>query len=35
MTPGYSTTKADHLARLRRIEGQVRELHRMVEDDPY
>ena len=29
--PGYSDTKADHLRRLRRIEGQVRGLIDMVE----
>jgi CsoR family transcriptional regulator, copper-sensing transcriptional repressor len=33
--PGYSDTKADHLKRLRRIEGQVRGLQRMVEEDKY
>jgi CsoR family transcriptional regulator, copper-sensing transcriptional repressor len=33
--PGYSDTKADHLKRLRRIEGQVRGLQRMVESDTY
>ena len=33
--PGYSSTKQAHLKRLRRIEGQVRGLHRMVEDDAY
>ena len=34
-TPGYSTNKAAHLKRLRRIEGQVRGLQRMVESDTY
>ncbi len=34
-TPGYSASKEAHLKRLRRIEGQVRGLHRMVEDDAY
>lgn len=34
-TPGYHDTKATHLKRLRRIEGQVRGLQRMVEDDAY
>lgn len=29
------TSKADNLARLRRIEGQVRGLQRMVESDSY
>jgi CsoR family transcriptional regulator, copper-sensing transcriptional repressor len=32
---GYSLTKDDHLARLRRIEGQVRGLQRMIEEDTY
>ena len=32
---GYSGTKDDYLKRLRRIEGQVRGLHRMVEEDAY
>ncbi|MGI9084662.1 MAG: metal-sensitive transcriptional regulator [Aeromicrobium sp.] len=34
-TPGYSDDKAAVLARLRRIEGQVRGLSRMVEEDTY
>lgn len=33
--PGYSDTKADQLKRLRRIEGQIRGLQRMVEQDTY
>ena len=33
--PGYSGTKEDYLRRLRRVEGQVRGLHRMVEEDTY
>ena len=33
--PGYITEKQDLLNRLRRIEGQVRGLQRMVEDDTY
>lgn len=33
--PGYHDTKDDLLKRLRRIEGQVRGLHRMVEADTY
>lgn len=33
--PGYSATKDAHLKRLRRIEGQVRGLQRMVESDTY
>jgi DNA-binding FrmR family transcriptional regulator len=32
---GYSTEKDAVLKRLRRIEGQVRGLQRMVEDDAY
>lgn len=32
---GYSHRRASHLQRLRRIEGQVRGLQRMVEDDQY
>jgi DNA-binding FrmR family transcriptional regulator len=33
--PGYSDTKQDVMVRLRRIEGQVRGLQRMVDDDTY
>ena len=33
--PGYRGTKDDYLARLRRVEGQVRGLQRMVEQDTY
>jgi DNA-binding FrmR family transcriptional regulator len=33
--PGYEMKKRDYLARLKRIEGQVRGLHRMVEEDTY
>ncbi|MFP5220206.1 MAG: metal-sensitive transcriptional regulator [Actinomycetes bacterium] len=33
--PGYTDTKADQLKRLRRIEGQVRGIQRMVEQDKY
>ncbi|MGH1564151.1 metal-sensitive transcriptional regulator [Mumia sp. DW29H23] len=33
--PGYSADKAAVLKRLRRIEGQVRGLQRMVEEDTY
>lgn len=32
---GYTSKKDDHLKRLRRIEGQVRGLQRMVENDEY
>ena len=32
---GYSPNKDDYLKRLRRIEGQVRGLQKMVEDDEY
>lgn len=34
-TPGYADSKAAHLKRLRRIEGQVRGLARMVDEDAY
>jgi DNA-binding FrmR family transcriptional regulator len=34
-TPGYISSKGAHLKRLRRIEGQVRGLHGMVESDTY
>lgn len=33
--PGYHDDKAAVLARLRRVEGQVRGLQRMVDDDTY
>ncbi len=33
--PGYSSTKEQHLVRLRRIEGQVRGLQRMIDEDTY
>lgn len=32
---GYASGKADYLVRLRKIEGQVRGLQRMVESDAY
>lgn len=32
---GYADTKGDYLTRLRRIEGQVRGLQRMVDEDAY
>jgi CsoR family transcriptional regulator, copper-sensing transcriptional repressor len=32
---GYTQDKDAYLKRLRRIEGQVRGLHRMVEEDTY
>jgi CsoR family transcriptional regulator, copper-sensing transcriptional repressor len=32
---GYSKQKDQHLKRLRRIEGQIRGLQRMVEEDVY
>lgn len=32
---GYSDTREEHLVRLRRIEGQVRGLQRMIDDDTY
>jgi DNA-binding FrmR family transcriptional regulator len=34
-TRGYTMQKDDYLRRLRRIEGQVRGLQRMVADDEY
>jgi len=33
--PGYDTDKDDLLRRLRRVEGQVRGIAQMVEDDRY
>jgi len=35
MTPGYTDNKNDIQKRLRRIEGQVRGLQRMVDNDEY
>lgn len=32
---GYSANKDDYLKRLRRIEGQIRGLQRMIEEDKY
>jgi DNA-binding FrmR family transcriptional regulator len=32
---GYDANKVDYLKRLRRIEGQVRGLEKMVEEDKY
>jgi CsoR family transcriptional regulator, copper-sensing transcriptional repressor len=32
---GYAENKDDHLRRLRRIEGQVRGIAKMIEDDRY
>jgi len=32
---GYTPDKEDYLKRLRRIEGQVRGLQRMIEEDKY
>ncbi|KMO72873.1 MAG: metal-sensitive transcriptional regulator [Mycolicibacterium rufum] len=34
-TPAYAESRVDYLKRLRRIEGQVRGLARMVEQDAY
>ncbi|MFD9910780.1 metal-sensitive transcriptional regulator [Streptomyces sp. NPDC059063] len=34
-THGYHKQKDEHLKRLRRIEGQIRGLQRMVEEDVY
>ena len=33
--PGYAANKQAHITRLRRIEGQVRGLQRLVENDTY
>lgn len=33
--PGYAGHKVEHLKRLRRVEGQIRGLQRMVESDTY
>ncbi|MFF5363734.1 metal-sensitive transcriptional regulator [Streptomyces scabiei] len=33
--PGYADHKADHLARLNKIEGQIRGISRIVTDDRY
>lgn len=33
--PGYALTKDDYLTRLRRIEGQVRGLQRMIDEETY
>jgi CsoR family transcriptional regulator, copper-sensing transcriptional repressor len=35
VSPGYHDRKADHLARLRKIEGQVGGIGRMVDTDRY
>ena len=35
VTHGYITEKERYLARLRRIEGQARGIHRMIEEDTY
>jgi len=35
IAPGYAGHKDDHLKRLRRIEGQVRGIARMVDEDKY
>ena len=35
MEPGYSESKDAHLKRLRRVEGQIRGIAKMVEDDKY
>jgi DNA-binding FrmR family transcriptional regulator len=32
---GYTSDRTAYLKRLRRIEGQIRGLHRMVEEDTY
>lgn len=35
MAHGYTPSKEQYLARLRRVEGQVRGIARMVEEDQY
>ena len=35
MKPGYTDTKDEQRKRLRRIEGQIRGLQRMVDEDAY
>jgi CsoR family transcriptional regulator, copper-sensing transcriptional repressor len=35
VTPGYRDRRGDHLRRLRKVEGQVGGIARMVEDDGY
>ncbi len=35
VTRGYTMSRDDYLRRLRRIEGQVRGIQRMVEEDEY
>lgn len=34
-TRGYTLTKADYAKRLNRIEGQVRGINRMIDEDTY
>ena len=34
-TPGYASNKDDYAKRMRRIEGQVRGIARMVDEDKY
>ena len=34
-TPGYAEDKVAVLARLKKVEGQIRGIHKMVEDDRY
>ena len=34
-TRGYNTRKGDYVKRLNRIEGQVRGIRRMIEEDAY
>ncbi len=35
MPPGYTDAKADYLKRMNRIEGQVRGIARMIDEDVY
>jgi DNA-binding FrmR family transcriptional regulator len=34
-TPGYADDKAAILARMKKVEGQVRGIHKMIESDRY
>ena len=34
-TPGYTDDKGAVLARMKKVEGQIRGVHKMIEDDRY
>lgn len=34
-TPGYTGDKAAVIARMKKVEGQIRGIHKMIEDDRY